>query len=83
MTAQIQMANANKFTNNDASHSALDYTKHVWVYTLSTPSAIGYTKQVTGGVLSPDYLTVTVSFYPLHANTTYTVSGVSWDLIKK
>ena len=83
VTAQIQMANANKFTNNDASHSALDYTKHVWVYTLSTPSAIGYTKQFTGGVLSPDYLTVTVSFYPLHANTTYTVSGVSWDLIKK
>ena len=33
VTAQIQMANATEFTNNDASHSALDYTKHVWVYT--------------------------------------------------
>ena len=83
VTAQIQMANATEFTNNDASHSALDYTKHVWVYTLTTPPTIGYNKQFTGGVLSPDYLTVTVSFYPLHANTTYTVSGVSWDLIKK
>ncbi len=81
VTAQIQMANANKFTNLDG--SALDYTKHVWVYTLSTPSTIGYTKQFTGGVLSPDYLTVTVSFYPLHASTTYTVSGDSWDLIQK
>jgi len=83
VTAQIQMANATEFTNNDASHSALDYTKHVWVYALSTPPAIGYDKQFTGGVLSPDYLTVTVSFYPLHAGTTYTVSGVSWDLIQK
>ena len=83
VTAQIQMANATEFTNNDASHSALDYTKHVWVYTLTTPPTIGYNKQFTGGVLSPDYLTVTVSFYPLHASTTYTVSGVSWDLIQK
>ena len=81
VTAQIQMANANKFTNLDG--SALDYTKHVWVYTLTTPSAIGYTKQFTGGVLSADNLTVTISFYPLHANTTYTASGDTWDLIKK
>ena len=56
--------------------SVFDIATYLLLYFVICP-------QFTGGVLSADNLTVTISFYPLHANTTYTASGDTWDLIKK
>ena len=77
VTAVIQMANANEFTNLDGSE--LNPSLHKWVYKVVNGT---YEPTYTNGVLSSNCRFVTISYYPLHAGATYTVDGVSWDYIK-
>ena len=77
VTAVIQMANANEFTNLGGSE--LNPSLHKWVYKVVNGT---YEPTYTNGVLSSNCRFVTISYYPLHAGATYTVDGVSWDYIK-